>query len=212
MSDGAQELVLDFSIKHVFRLLVRSFCLCSFCIWACASSSRVVSRNLANLSTLLYFSSHIIQQLILFWSQIAHCFMWIWIHCFSDVRNSNFKSPRGETCPQRLLTVQQMTTTEINVSRGKAVSAILIQEYLVTGRKLGRGGPRWQIRSSLDSSMATSRKSEKGPQQCISLNLGLAAGQHQAYTTVLQWARIETSPVVLPRLATIHGFYLPLHQ
>jgi hypothetical protein len=85
-----------------------------------------------------------------------------------------------------------MPTTEINVSRetsgfcnsDSGISGdliILIQEFLVEDSSVG---------ASLDFSMATSpdsssRKSEKGPQQCISLNLGPAAGPHQAYTIVL---------------------------
>jgi hypothetical protein len=56
MGDRANELVFDVSMKRVFKSWMRSFCLHSFGIWACTSSSRVVTRNLANSSTPLKFS------------------------------------------------------------------------------------------------------------------------------------------------------------
>ncbi len=58
MGDRENELVLmfsddsasdyHFSMKCVFKFCMHSFCLSSFGIWACASWSRAVSRNLAN--------------------------------------------------------------------------------------------------------------------------------------------------------------------
>jgi hypothetical protein len=44
----------------------------------------------------------------------------------------------------------------------------------------------------------------------MSLNLGQAAGQYQASTTVLQWAIIETRPVVSPRLSIIDAKHTAL--